>query len=57
MQAMKPRELKKAIRAKTIEFELALAAERPYDELKILYQQLKELQYQLVQAEHNLETA
>jgi hypothetical protein len=54
---MKPRELKKTIRAKTIEFELALGVKRPYTELRKIYQQLKELQYQLVKAEYNLETA
>jgi hypothetical protein len=33
---MNPRELKKAIRNKAVEFELALAAERPYAHLKNL---------------------
>jgi hypothetical protein len=54
---MNPRELKKAIRNKAVEFELALAAERPYAHLKRIYQQLKELKYQLLKAENNMETA
>jgi hypothetical protein len=54
---MKPRELKKAIRAKTVEFEIALSLERPYAELKKIYQQLKELKYQLLKTENNMETA
>ena len=46
-------ELKVTIEAKTPAFEIALQSQRPYLELQELYKELKELRYQLVQAELN----
>lgn len=46
-------EIKAAIEAKTLEFEAALEGQRPHSELRKLYIELKELKYQLVQAELN----
>jgi len=50
-------ELKIAIQAKTMEFEKALGQKLPYEELSKIYQQLKELQYQLTLCENELKTA
>lgn len=48
---MQPNELKKALKAKTIEFELAMETGKPHSELLKIYKELKELQYQKIQAE------
>lgn len=47
-------ELNEAIKAKTIALEVAKEAGRPETELLEIYKELKELQYQKVQAELNL---
>lgn len=47
-------ELNEAIQAKTIELEVAQETGRPDSELLELYKELKELQYQKLQAELNL---
>lgn len=44
-------ELKEALRLKTIEFEAAQQAGLPHDDLMSIYRELKELQYQKLQAE------
>jgi hypothetical protein len=54
---MKPDELKATIRVKTLEFEAALEAGIPHSKLMELYKELKELKYQLVQAELSLAMA
>jgi len=43
--------LKAAIEAKTLAFEAALESQQPHTVLRQLYIELKELKYQLVQAE------
>jgi hypothetical protein len=48
---MKPEELKEAIEAKIIQFETAKESGKPHDELSKIYKELKELQFQKVQAE------
>lgn len=48
---MKPEELKQAIQAKTLAFEAALETQQAHTQLRQLYKELKELKYQLVQAE------
>lgn len=48
---MKAGDLKSAIALKTIEFETALATEKPNTELIRIYKELKELKYQLVKLE------
>lgn len=47
---MKQTELTEAIRRKTAELEAAQESGRPKEEIAILYKELKELQYQKVQA-------
>ena len=51
---MKPEDIKNAIKAKTAEFEVAMSLGKPHVELRKIYKELKELQFQLVQAELNL---
>jgi hypothetical protein len=48
---MKHPELEKAIKAKTVELELAMEFGKPKEELLRLYKQLKELHYQKVSLE------
>ena len=48
---MEPLELEKAIRAKTVELELAMEFGRSKEELLKLYKQLKELYYQKIRVE------
>lgn len=48
---MKQTELMEAIRTKTAELEAAQEAGRPQEEIAALYKELKELQYQKVQAD------
>jgi hypothetical protein len=48
---MKSKEIKKAIERKTREFELAMETGAPHTQLKGLYKQLKELQYQFSMTE------
>lgn len=50
-------ELKEAVKAKSEELELALALKMPYTELRAIYQELKELRFQMVQIEYNLQQA
>jgi hypothetical protein len=45
--------LKQALKAKTVEFEEAIKNEKSHQELKNIYKELKELQYQIVLAEIN----
>jgi hypothetical protein len=44
-------ELKAALKQRTLEFEVALETHRPNKELLVIYKQLKDLQYQMVQEE------
>ena len=44
-------ELKKAIRAKTIELEIAIELKKPNKDLLRIYKELKDLRYRLLQAE------
>lgn len=55
--AMSIEELKEAVKAKSEELELALALKMPYTELRAIYQELKELRFQMVQIEYNLQQA
>lgn len=48
---MEPVELEKAIKAKTVELELAMEFGRSKEELLKLYKQLKELYYQKIRVE------
>jgi hypothetical protein len=48
---MKVNDLKTAIQEKTDQFEEALEGGKPHSELLAIYKELKELKYQLVQAE------
>lgn len=48
---MKSKEIKKAIERKTKEFEVAMETGAPHTQLKELYKQLKELQYQFSMTE------
>jgi hypothetical protein len=52
---MRSGELKKAIKAKTIEFETAMELGKPRNELLKIYKELKELRYGLVKFENQLE--
>jgi hypothetical protein len=49
---MNARQLKDAIALTTLQFEAATVAGKPHTELMKIYKQLKELKYQLVQAEN-----
>jgi hypothetical protein len=53
---MNTKELKDAISLKTFEFEGAMAAQRPHNELMTIYKELKELKYQLVLVENIIQT-
>jgi hypothetical protein len=46
-------ELRAALKIAVLEFETALVDGKPHSELLIMYKHLKELQYQIVQAEVN----
>ena len=48
---MTHKELKDQLRAKALEFELAMEAGRPHVELMRAYKELKELQYEILQLE------
>ena len=50
-RAMTPQELKNAIRKKTMELDFLIEQEKPHIEIRKIYKELKELQYQLVYAE------
>lgn len=52
---MQIEELKKAVKAKTIEFETAMSLEKPHVELLKIYKELKELQFKLVMVTHHLQ--
>ena len=48
---MNVQDLREAYQAKRLELEVAMEAGKPHDELRRMYKELKELQYQIVQAE------
>jgi hypothetical protein len=48
---MGPNELKAIIKTKSAELELAMEAGKPHTELLKMYKELKELQYQVFQAQ------
>jgi hypothetical protein len=50
-QSMKPYELKVTFKTKCAEFESAMEEGKPHCELLKMYKELKELQYQMVQAQ------
>ena len=50
---MKHTVLEKAIKAKTVELELAMEFGKPKEELLLLYKQLKELYYQKLSLEQS----
>jgi hypothetical protein len=50
-QSMKPYELKVTFKTKCAEFESAMEEGKPHSELLKMYKELKELQYQMVQAQ------
>ena len=52
---MTPVELKKAIKAKIVELEIAMSLNRPNQERIKIYKELKELQYQLFTVQHSLQ--
>ena len=52
---MTPDELKKAIKAKIVELEIAMSLNTTNDERLKIYKELKELQYKLVRMQHSLQ--
>jgi flagellar biosynthesis chaperone FliJ len=50
---MKPIDLARAIKAKTIELELAIEFKKSHEDILNIYKQLKELQYQKLHMEQN----
>jgi hypothetical protein len=53
---MELNELKKVLKDKTIQFEIAMENGQPHSELLKIYKELKELQYQQLKAELELVT-
>lgn len=49
---MNERELKDVIALTTMQFEAAMATQRPHAELMRIYKELKELKYQLMELEN-----
>jgi hypothetical protein len=49
---MSEREVKDAIALKTMQFEAAMATQRPHRELMKIYKELKELKYRLLELEN-----
>jgi hypothetical protein len=52
---MTPDEIKKAIKAKIVELEIAMSLNRTHAERLKVYKELKELQYKLVRLQHSLQ--
>jgi len=50
---MTPEELKKTIKAKIVDLEIAMSLNRPSQERLKIYKELKELQYQLFTLQHS----